>query len=202
MHFVRKIGNNGAHGEEVNKKQAVSCLHALHDSVVGILEFLGVIEEANAFKASFYDTKPVVSEPVAPKAIEEVEIDKEALSKYKESIDESITLKATQDITEAEKAWLLNAHYEVEGTGDDTVVTKHDDTHYELAEAMSRYDYMVENLGMNNFLNKSGLVQNASRLNLNNETSESSVVIVIVVALISVTSLTALLVIKRRRVQQ
>lgn len=103
MHFVRKIGNNGAHGEEVTKKQAVSCLHALHDSVVGILKFLGVIEEANAFKASFYDAKPVVSEPVNPKAIEEeVEIDKKALSKYKESIDESITLKATQDITEAE----------------------------------------------------------------------------------------------------
>lgn len=103
MHFVRKIGNNGAHGEEVTKKQAVSCLHALHDSVVGILKFLGVIDEVDKFKASYYDTKPETSEPVTPKAIdEEVEVDKAALSKYKESIDESITLKATQDITEAE----------------------------------------------------------------------------------------------------
>ena len=102
MHFVRKIGNNGAHGEEVTKKQAVSCLHALHDAVTGILKFLGVIEETDKFKASFYDAKPVELTPVQEVSSEEVKVDSESLSKYKESIDDSIELKATQDITEAE----------------------------------------------------------------------------------------------------
>lgn len=64
--------------------------------------FLGVIEETDKFKASFYDAKPVELTPVQEVSSEEVEVDSESLSKYKESIDDSIELKATQDITEAE----------------------------------------------------------------------------------------------------
>ncbi len=95
------------------------------------------------------------------------------------------TLEGLYDITcgtEA-KALLLAAQYNVEGTGDSTVVTKESDTHYELADGMSRYDELVKKHNMNNFMNKQGLTNQVfNSLSSTNGFNATAIIIIISVA--------------------
>lgn len=104
VHHVRMIGNNGAHGENVSKAEAISVLHALHETVKEILFFLGVYNDVPEFDAKIYSNQPsnsvaIISSPLE----EEVTIDnKDDLQKYKNNIDANIKLKASIDLTESE----------------------------------------------------------------------------------------------------
>ena len=97
------------------------------------------------------------------------------------------------------KAFLLAATY----TYDGTTVTKSDDTHNELALAMSRYDYMVETYGMTNFMNKPGLSQ-AVRINVlgNLGVAENNTILIIaIVSVLSIAGVGGYFFLRRRKEQ-
>ena len=103
VHYIRMVGNNGAHGENVTKKEAVACLHALHETAKEILFFLGAYNDAPEFDENVYDkqvnTVVTVSEPLDSEVVIE---NKDELQKYKSNIDSNIKLKASIDLNEAE----------------------------------------------------------------------------------------------------
>lgn len=103
VHYIRMVGNNGAHGENVTKKEAIACLHALHETAKELLFFLGAYNDAPEFDEKAYEQQPkstvTVSEPLDAEVIIE---NKEDLRKYKDNIDNNIKLKASIDLTEAE----------------------------------------------------------------------------------------------------
>ena len=55
IHFVRKVGNNGAHGEDVSKKDAFACLEALFGTVKELLNFLGATKYNGQFDKTVYE---------------------------------------------------------------------------------------------------------------------------------------------------
>lgn len=102
VHLVRKIGNNGAHGEEVSKKAAIGALEALHETVKEILLFLGVKIENVNFDKSIYNEDKIknissinIEESTEPEKVDD-------LIKYKNNIDKTIKLKSKLDLTEEE----------------------------------------------------------------------------------------------------
>lgn len=105
IHFIRKVGNNGAHGENVTRKEAMACLRALHETISELLFFLGAI-----YKTPIFDEKCYVEikEPLytiinSTKYDEKIEAeDVNVLEKYKENVKKSVTLKSAIDLTEAE----------------------------------------------------------------------------------------------------
>ncbi len=103
VHYVRKIGNNGAHGEEITKKSAVSVLHTLQDIIKGLFYFLNVDIGDPTFDKTIYDepleTKPFESVPVTPGSEPD---NKDDIKKYKDGINDSIKAKSGLDFTEAE----------------------------------------------------------------------------------------------------
>lgn len=100
VHLVRKIGNNGAHGESVSKKESVICIRALYDVVTELLSFLGLDFEKKEFDENIYKEINITEEPHIPN---EVVISNYAeIKKYKNNIDESIVLRSNVDFTEAE----------------------------------------------------------------------------------------------------
>ena len=104
LHYIRKIGNNGAHGEGVTKKQAVACLRALHDAISGILKLIGVPFSESEFDSSYYNKEKKEITSVTKETIsnEEANPSIETLSKYKGSIKEKIKIKLSTGISEAE----------------------------------------------------------------------------------------------------
>ena len=103
IHYVRKVGNNGAHGEPVTKKEAVSVLSCLHSAVGELLHLMGAIGGYEPFNKKAYDEKPEVplEAPKAPAEIK-IELKKEELGKYKDSIQDNVKLKSALEFTEFE----------------------------------------------------------------------------------------------------
>ena len=100
------------------------------------------------------------------------------------------TLEGLYDLLGDEaKAFLLNAHYTVTGSGDNTIVTKASDTHCELAEAMSRYDELVNKHGMTNFMNKAGLSSLNQHSILGKLTNSTATTVVIIISVLGLTTL-------------
>lgn len=103
VHFVRKIGNDGAHGEEVPKKSAINVLRALQDVIKGLFSFLKVDIGNPIFDKKIYDepnnNNPIFAYSVVPgsepEKLEEIE-------KYKNGINASVKAKSSLDFTEAE----------------------------------------------------------------------------------------------------
>lgn len=60
LHYIRKVGNKAAHGEEVKKKEARLCLENLHFFVGEILVKLEVIKKYAAFDESLLEKTNVV----------------------------------------------------------------------------------------------------------------------------------------------
>ena len=52
VHYVRKIGNNGAHGVKVTKRESFFCLLNIYNVVAAILLKLTVIKEVKPFDRS------------------------------------------------------------------------------------------------------------------------------------------------------
>ena len=102
IHFVRKIGNNGAHGEDISKKDALACLESLFDVVKEILSFLGAIDFDGAFDKSLYNNLNN-SETINDKDDKEAEADSvNDLLKYKDNINKKSAIKSSINFTEAE----------------------------------------------------------------------------------------------------
>lgn len=103
IHFVRKIGNNGAHGEDVTKKEAVACLNALHETIGQLLCFLGVINKIEPFSKSIYNKDKGIDVQKEIIVVDNsTSNDFVELQKYKNNINESIKLKSTIDLREDE----------------------------------------------------------------------------------------------------
>lgn len=103
VHYIRIVGNNGAHGENVTKKEAIACLHALHETVKELLYFLGAYENAPEFDEKIYE-KPL-SSLINTSLITEEEVvinNKEELKKYKKYINKNIKIKSAINLSEAE----------------------------------------------------------------------------------------------------
>ncbi len=98
VHFVRKVGNNGAHGEIVSKKESIAVLNALYETITELLKFLGVTFDIKEFDSTIYkdleSSQQFTDTPVI--------INVESLKKYKNSINDSIILKAKENLTEAD----------------------------------------------------------------------------------------------------
>ncbi len=103
VHFVRKIGNNGAHGEDVPKKQAVAALRALHETIKGIFAYLSIDIGDPVFNKEIYDQPSEVQTGPATAVKPEGEAERpEAVSKYKENAGKSGKAKSGLDFSEAE----------------------------------------------------------------------------------------------------
>ena len=103
VHFVRKIGNDGAHGEEVPKKSAINVLRALQDVIKGLFSFLKVDIGKPIFDKKIYD-EPNNNNPIPPySVVPGSEPEKpEEIEKYKNGINASVKAKSSLDFTEAE----------------------------------------------------------------------------------------------------
>lgn len=103
VHFVRKIGNDGAHGEEVPKKSAINVLRALQDVIKGLFCFLKVDIGRPIFDKKIYDepnnNNPILAYSVVPGSEPEKP---EEIEKYKNGINASVKAKSSLDFTEAE----------------------------------------------------------------------------------------------------
>lgn len=103
VHFVRKIGNDGAHGEEVPKKSAINVLRALQDVIKGLFSFLNVDIGKPIFDKKIYDepnnNNPILAYSVVPGSEPEKP---EEIEKYKNGINASVKAKSSLDFTEAE----------------------------------------------------------------------------------------------------
>lgn len=103
VHFVRKIGNDGAHGEEVPKKSAIDVLGALQDVIKGLFSFLKVDIGKPIFDKKIYDepnnNNPILAYSVVPGSEPEKP---EEIEKYKNGINASVKAKSSLDFTEAE----------------------------------------------------------------------------------------------------
>lgn len=103
VHYVRKVGNNGAHGEDVSKKEAVNVLSCLYSVVGEVLSLMGAIVGYGQFDKKIYDNKPEeTSMPAAVQPQTEIKPDKDVLGKYKESIKGQVKLKSALEFTEFE----------------------------------------------------------------------------------------------------
>lgn len=58
VHYVRKVGNNGAHGIKVTKREAFFCLLNIYNVVAAILHKLTLIKEVKPFDKDLLPKKP------------------------------------------------------------------------------------------------------------------------------------------------
>ena len=104
VHYVRKVGNNGAHGKKVTKGESFFCLLNIYNIVAAVLHKLCIIREITPFNRTLIPNTPqapvltpsaVVVTPDAPIV---VAADKEAAADDKTPVVEV----ATPHISEAE----------------------------------------------------------------------------------------------------
>jgi type I restriction enzyme R subunit len=100
VHYVRQVGNNGAHGEAVTSKQAINSLACLYSAVGELLCLLGAIVGYKPFDINVYKKEEKSSEPLETPPSSEP--NKENLEKYKSNIDDSIKLKSSLEYSEYE----------------------------------------------------------------------------------------------------
>ena len=102
VHYVRKVGNNGAHGKHVSRSESFFCLLNLYNVVAAILHKLTFIQEVVPFDRNLVPNSPQASVITPPKvevtptsAIVEA-ADKEAVE------DKTPVVEVESDISEAE----------------------------------------------------------------------------------------------------
>ena len=102
VHYVRKVGNNGAHGVPVTKRESFFCLLNIYNVVAAILHKLCLIKEIVPFDRSLIPNSPqapVVTAPavvVAPTSPIVEAASKEAVE------DKTPVVEVPMDISEAE----------------------------------------------------------------------------------------------------
>ena len=68
VHYVRKVGNNGAHGVKVTKREAYFCLLNIYNVVAAFLHKLTVIKEIVPFDNTLIPQKPQAA-PLTPTTV-------------------------------------------------------------------------------------------------------------------------------------
>ena len=63
VHFIRTVGNRGAHGERVTPRESAHCVQCLHAVVGEFLVLLGAVDTYPAFDESAYDEPSEATEP-------------------------------------------------------------------------------------------------------------------------------------------
>ena len=103
VHYVRKVGNNGAHGIKVSKRESFFCLLNIYNVIAAILHKLTFIKEVVPFDRTLIPNQPqtsVITPPkvaVTPQSTIVEAADKEAVED-KTPVEEVVS----SDITEAE----------------------------------------------------------------------------------------------------
>lgn len=117
VHYVRKVGNNGAHGVKVTKKESFFCLLNIYNVVAAILLKLTVIKEVRPFDKDLLPKKPqapsltpatVTVTPqstIVKTASKEAVKDKTPVVEIQTDISEAETRKLYIDIMLKEAGW-------------------------------------------------------------------------------------------------
>ena len=102
VHYVRKVGNNGAHSGNVSKKESFFCLLNLYNVVGAILLKLKVVDEVKPFDRTLVPKK-AESFPLTPVITDTIVTDKLVSIADKEAVNSKSPVSAINcDISEAE----------------------------------------------------------------------------------------------------
>lgn len=102
IHWVRKIGNNGAHGEDISKRDAISSLQLLYEIVRELLHYMRVIDEIPPFDETIYNNKEILIKQNIDINEEAEPEKKEDLEKYKKDIEISNIMTSAINLTESQ----------------------------------------------------------------------------------------------------
>ena len=116
-HYVRKVGNNGAHGTPVTKREAFFCLLNIYNVVAAILHKLTLLKEVKPFDEKLLPKKPLAPSltpttvTVTPQstimqtASKEAVEDKKPVAEIPTDISEAETRKLYIDLMLKEAGW-------------------------------------------------------------------------------------------------
>ncbi len=116
-HYVRKVGNNGAHGTPVTKREAFFCLLNIYNVVAAILHKLTLLKEVKPFDEKLLPKKPqapsltpttVTVTPqstIVQTASKEAVDDKKPVTEIPTDISEAETRKLYIDLMLKEAGW-------------------------------------------------------------------------------------------------
>lgn len=103
IHYIRKIGNNGAHTSEVRKRESFFCILNLYNVVSTILKKLGFIEEIKPFDKSLIPSVPQSIIVATPKVEEVTLLDKIVVCADKNAVESDVPVDVLPvDLSEAE----------------------------------------------------------------------------------------------------
>lgn len=103
VHYIRKIGNNGAHSSEVRKKESFFCLLNLYNVVSTILKKLGFLEEIKPFDKSLIPSAPQSIIVATPKVEGVKSSDKIIADADKNAVESDVPVDVLPvDLSEAE----------------------------------------------------------------------------------------------------
>lgn len=117
VHYVRKVGNNGAHGVRVSKGESFFCLLNIYNVVAAILHKLTIIKEVVPFDRTLIPEKPqsavmtpptvtVTSDsPIVVSASQEAVEDKTPVQPIESDISEAETRRLYIDLMLKEAGW-------------------------------------------------------------------------------------------------
>ena len=102
VHYVRKVGNNGAHGKNVTKKESFFCLLNIYNVVAAILHKLTIIKEIVPFDKTLIPNKPL-SPVLAPAKVTVTSKSTIVEAASKDAVADKTPVKEVlSDISEAE----------------------------------------------------------------------------------------------------
>ena len=103
VHYVRKVGNCGAHAAEVSKRESFFCLLNIYNVVAAILLKLRVVESVKPFDRNLIPNKPQKSVVVPTKVASIAPSDKIVEAAHKEAVESKAPVEMLPtDISEAE----------------------------------------------------------------------------------------------------
>ena len=117
VHYVRKVGNNGAHGVKVTKKEAFFCLLNIYNVVAAILHKLTILKEVKPFDKTLIPDSPQAPSLTPTKvsvtslstivqtASKEAAADKTPVVEIQTDISEAETRKLYIDLMLKEAGW-------------------------------------------------------------------------------------------------
>ncbi len=117
VHYVRKVGNNGAHGTEVSKRESFFCLLNIYNIVAAVLLKLNIVTEVKPFDRDLIPRQPEqptltpTSVSVSPTSAlveassQEAVADKTPVQQLPTDISEAETRKLFIDLMLKEAGW-------------------------------------------------------------------------------------------------
>ena len=103
VHYVRKVGNSGAHAAEVSKRESFFCLLNIYNVVAAILLKLRVVESVKPFDRNLIPTRPQMAAVVPTKVASIAPSDKIVEAAHKEAVESKAPVEMLPtDISEAE----------------------------------------------------------------------------------------------------